>query len=371
LILSCGLFFILTCSASKLWSQPPTQPAGLISARVASANGNAYRDVPSQAVEDATILAVVGNTPILAGELLPQVREILEPSKDKLPADVLERQKQQLLQKFLEQRIQLRVLAQAFVQTIPEKQRSDVLAQIRSQINKKFYSEHVPSLIEKTKVHSAAELDVMLRKFGSSLKQQNKDFRLQAMARQMIQQAVSRDSEVTHDDLLTYYREHLSEYSFLARARWEKLSVPVNGFADKAEAERAIVEMGNLVLRGMPLAEVAKKHSQGLRANEGGYHDWTSKGALVSEVLDEAIFRLPVGKLSQILEDQKNFYIIRVVERQDAGRSSFEDMQSEIRKKILDGRFEVNLKEYMDQVRSDTYVWTIFDSVETTDSQRN
>lgn len=312
-------------------------------------------------VEDAEIIAVVGEDPILAGEVLPQVREILEPAKDQMPPDELVRQKRMLVQRLLEQRIQLRMLYQEFLKSLPEKQRKDVMKQVRSQLDQKFYTEQLPTLLERTKTKSAAELDRKLRKYGSSLEQQKKDFHEQAVARMMVQQHVKRDDEVTHDELLKYYHDHIKEYSFPARARWEQLTARFDRFPDKAAADRAIVEMGNLVLRGVPFAEVAKRHSQGVFADQGGYHDWTSKGSLVSEVLDRAIFSLPVGKLSRVLEDEQGFHIVRVIERTPAGRRPFEEVQEEIKEKIRNERFQENLQRYLDEVRARTHVWTIFD----------
>ncbi len=312
-------------------------------------------------VEDAEIIAIVGEEPILAGEILPQVRELLEPSREQMPPGEYEKQKRLLLERLLKQRIQLRMLYQAFLKSVPSAQREDVLKQVYTQLDQKFYSDQLAELLKKTKAKSAAELDGMLRKYGSSIDQQKADFREQAIARMMVQQNVKRNEEITHEQLWDYYQSHLSDYTFKARARWEKLTARFDRFPDKGAADRAMVEMGNLVLRGVPFAEVAKRHSQGLSAEEGGYHDWTSEGSLVSEVIDRAIFSLPVGRLSRILEDAQGFHIVRVIERESAGRRRFEDVQDEIREKIKKERFQQNLDKYLKRVQEETYVWTAFD----------
>ncbi len=353
----CWCALVLVVGRMPVWAQPVP---GAASRPLAVSQSPQSRPVARE-VEDAEILAVVGDTPILAGEILPQVREILEPARDKMTPEEYENQKRQLLQRLLKQRIQLRMLYQSFIASLPEKQRDEVLKKVYSQLDEKFYSDQVPDLLKKSKAKSAAELDQMLRKYGSSLEQQKLDFREQAVARMMVQQNVDRNEEVTHEELLEYYQQHLEEYSFPARARWERLTARFDRFPDKAAADRAIVDMGNLVLRGVPFAEVAKRHSQGSHADEGGYHDWTSKGALVSKVMDEAIFSLPVGRLSRILEDEQGFHIIRVIERQPAGRRPFEEVQDEIREKIQKERFQKNLNAYLEKVERETYIWTVFD----------
>jgi parvulin-like peptidyl-prolyl isomerase len=78
-------------------------------------------------------------------------------------------------------------------------------------------------------------------------------------------------------------------------------------------------------------------------------------------VLDEAIFSLPEAKLSQILEDERGLYIVRVTERKPAGRTPFEDAQDEIKEKITDQKKEKQFKAYLEKLRTKTPVWTIYD----------
>ena len=119
--------------------------------------------------------------------------------------------------------------------------------------------------------------------------------------------------------------------------------------------------MGNQVWRGASFAAVAKRRSQGPTASEGGSYDWTSKGSLRSDVLDEAIFTLPAGSLSKILTDNEGCHIVRVIERQDEAYIPFAEAQGAIRKKIREERSEAALKEYIDKLRNEFPVWTIFD----------
>ena len=50
--------------------------------------------------------------------------------------------------------------------------------------------------------------------------------------------------------------------------------------------------------------------------------------------LDAAIFSLPVGQLSEVIETKQGFHIIRVLERQDAGKVAFLEAQVKIREKL-------------------------------------
>jgi hypothetical protein len=152
----------------------------------------------------------------------------------------------------------------------------------------------------------------------------------------------------------------MADFEFPARARWEQLMANFDHFSSRQEAYRAICEMGNEVLRGADFAAVAQARSQGPTASKGGQHDWTSKGSLVSKEIDRAIFSLPVGRMSQVIEDSKGFHIIRVIERTDAGRKPFLEAQVEIREKLRDESIKSQKDEFLAKIKERTPVWTVF-----------
>jgi parvulin-like peptidyl-prolyl isomerase len=80
----------------------------------------------------------------------------------------------------------------------------------------------------------------------------------------------------------------------------------------------------------------------------------------VSTVLDDAIFSTQVGDLSDVLMDDDGFHIVRVLERKDAGHVSFVEAQVGIRDKIKQQRRDEKVREYLERLKRDTYVWNYF-----------
>ncbi len=310
------------------------------------------------------VVAIVGDQRIFAGDLLPMIDQMLADAVKTMPPgqrDQLARQRAMMIQQMLPRKIEIKLVLLDFYRSIPEDKLKEVLGNIDKQVGKQFYAEQAPKLQEQLGVEFLTELESKLHEFGTSIEAQKAEFREQMIARTMIGQSVDRSSEITHDQLLEYFHEHTKDYDIQARAQWEKLTVLFAKFPDKVTADQAIVAMGNQVLRGADFAAVAKKSSQGTNALEGGFHDWTTQGSLVSEVLDHAIFTLPLHRLSKRLEDQRGFHIIRVLAREEAGRVSFKEAQDEIRQQLQAERRKRQIREYVDELREKTYVWTFFD----------
>jgi len=314
-------------------------------------------------------VAIVGDRMILAGDVLPAVRQALKqmlaPYAKTMPPAELQRQWElglpPIFEKLLRQKIDLQLVYLDFENSIPPDKLKSVSENIKKQVNKQFYEHEIESLEKQLNVNSITDLDHALKQQGSSIPHQKEEYRQQMIAQTMVSKNVKKAAEITPDQLLDYYREHADQYEITARAKWEKLTARFDRFPNRAAAERAIVEMGNQVLRGAPLAAVAKRLSQGELAANGGHHDWTSRHALKSKAIDQAIFQLPVGQLSQILTDETGFHIVRVTRRQEAGKVPFTKAQETIRKTLEKQQRADALRHYVEKLRHSTYVWTIFD----------
>jgi hypothetical protein len=309
-------------------------------------------------LDDGTrLLAVVGSESILAGDLLGQVNDLLEPYRTRLTAEELETERERLIQQMLPHVVERKLVILDFLRDVPAERMPD----LREQVYKSFQEERLPEVLQKTKLGTAVELDAKLRTLGSSLAKQQEVYFEQMVGRLAVQKNVDINPEVTHDELLDYYRRHSQDYDVKARARWERLTVRFDRFASREEAYQAMVRMGNEVLGGAPLSAVAKRSSQDPQAHLGGQYDWTTQGSLVSKELDRLIFSMPVGRLSRIIEDGQGYHIVRVLEREEAGRIPFTEVQDEITEKIREERRQQGLRKYIDRLRSETPVWTIYD----------
>src|SRR5262249_53831147 len=130
---------------------------------------------------------------------------------------------------------------------------------------------------------------------------------------------------------------------------------------NKADARRRIALAGDEILRGAHFVDIAKAFSDGSTAAEGGQRDWTTKGALASDALNDALFGLPVGQMGPILQDRGAFHIIRVIERVEAGQTSFLNAQDKIKASLAKDDQRADRQKYLEELKEKSSVWTIFD----------
>jgi len=309
--------------------------------------------------EGAAILAKVGEYAILASEVMPTVNAIIEQNKDRIPPSQLEAQRNALVKRQLEQLVDNKIIYCDARRGIPEESYENVAKQISEQ----FEKVEMKAMMKRAKVTNRRQLNEKMLVMGTSLERERRAYVERTLGKQWVHHQIDFDKEITHEERLAYYQEHLADFEKPARARWEQLTVKFSKCPNKAEAYRILAEMGNRVIDGdaNTFARVAKARSHGSTASAGGIHDWTTKGSLVSDELDRALFTLPLGKLGPIMEDERGLHIVRVLERREAGRTSFIEAQGEIREKIRQHHIRDQLETYLAKLKKDVPVWTVFD----------
>ena len=309
--------------------------------------------------EGAQILARVGSEVVLASEVLPIANQTLAGVEgiEKASKSDVTKAREQLVKKILPQHIELKLLYVDATRNLPP----EAIENIQEQLGKRFEEHEVSHRLKELKLSSRRKLEEKYKEWGTSLEHEKHAFIEKAIAQQWVFEKLRKDEEATHEQLLDYYWEHATEYDHPTRVRWEHLEVAFNKHPDKREAWQRIAMMGNAVQQGQPLAKVAKERSDGVMASKGGQRDWLTQGSLKSEVLDQTLFSLPPGTMSPILEDETGFHIVRVVEREDAYRTPFEEIQGEIRESIKNDRKQERLQEFVAKLREEIPITTVFD----------
>ena len=312
----------------------------------------------AQSLAAAMVVARVGPEVVLEADLLtPKALEWLAQVSPGLPPEKVRELRLQICQQVMPSHIETLLVYVDACREIP----GEKLPEIRENVDKAFDEQQLPRMMESEGVANSLEFEQRLRSQGMSLDRMRKMFFERGLAQEWLRKNVGEVDEIPHADLIAWYQNHLAEYDYPAKARFESLTVKMGLKRSRSEAWDILAAMGNEVLGGRPLAEVAKARSEGPTASQGGSFDWTRQGSLASKKLDEVVFSLDVGELSAIIEDGEMLHIVRVIERKPAGRIPFLEAQVGIRETLMMDRRQVATDEYLSKLRARTPVWTVFD----------
>lgn len=318
-------------------------------------------------VEGSEIVARINGEAVLASDFNWQIDARIKAAGGQIPKSEITRVRQMMMHGQVLALVDTKLLYSEFRQKVP----ADNIPKIEEQLAEAFEEIEVPRLIKMLQVSDRVALEETLEKSGTTLREVRRQFNERQIAMEWLKQKTPKDQPITHEQMLAYYQEHTADYAYPSQVKWEELAVRFDHFGgDRDAAWQALCEMGNAVwaavqrnpaVTGPVFAEVAKEKSQGFTARDGGCHDWTTLGALKCEALNDALQTLDVGRMSDGIESDTGFHIIRVLERREAGKTPFTEAQADIREKLTEEQREQNFKTAVAKVREGARVWTLYD----------
>jgi peptidyl-prolyl cis-trans isomerase SurA len=123
------------------------------------------------------------------------------------------------------------------------------------------------------------------------------------------------------------------------------------GAAAEAKANELLAE----IRKGAKFDEVAKKSSDGPTAAQGGDLGAFKRGALAKE-LEEKVFAMKTGDVSDVIRTKQGYIILKVVEHQTAGIPPQKEVESQIQESIYYEKLQPALRAYLTKLREDAYV---------------
>jgi peptidyl-prolyl cis-trans isomerase D len=146
--------------------------------------------------------------------------------------------------------------------------------------------------------------------------------------------SVKSSIKLNEQDLKTYYEQNVARLSGKEERRASHILINASKMMPAAEREKAKARAQALLaqVKKSPesFAEVAKKNSQdaGSAAN-GGDLDFFGRGAMVKP-FEEAVFAMKKGEISDVVESDFGFHIIKLTDLKSPKQKSFEELRASI-----------------------------------------
>ena len=259
-----------------------------------------------------------------------------------------------------------------------QKDGAKILNAIYEEADQRFRESEIDPLKRNHNLDSDQQVKDYLAKRGRSLSEMQQSFRQMYLAESYLHTKVRDKVKVELNDQLKYYDEHANkkhDFDRPALITWREIVVepitndpakaatphdPTKLFTANDGREAARLEATALLERlrkGEDFATLAKRESDGPAGarNQGGLME-TSPGGYGIAAVNKALETLPIGKVSELIEGQDGFHIVKVENRRPAGPASFQEVQNEIKPRIENEKFVAERNALLAKLRKSTFI---------------
>jgi peptidyl-prolyl cis-trans isomerase D len=175
--------------------------------------------------------------------------------------------------------------------------------------------------------------------------------------------AVQKSLTVTDADLRSFYEQNQARLAQLQERRVSHILIESPASASAADRAKAKARAQELLaeLKKTPekFAEYARKYSQDHgSADKGGDLDFVTRGAMVKP-FEDAAFALNKGELSQVVETEFGYHILRVTDIRSPAQKTFEESRASLE---VDARRQLAQRKFAEE--AETFTNTVYEQAD-------
>jgi len=311
--------------------------------------------VPADSGPD--IAVTINGVDILESEIEKHVKsrlEMIAKQSAQMPPSFAEQYAKQLREQFIEQTIRRNLLDEKV------KQANIVITdeQVMSTIQEIAAAQKEPLSVE--------EFKKKLEEYGQSFDNVKEDVRNGLARNQFMEAHWAGKIDVTEEDARKYYDENLKQFEQPEQVRVSHILIKpvltdpnvdpnVDPYEDKAKARAKAREKAEDLLKqikdGADFAELAKTHSNCLSAQSGGDLGFFPRGEMVP-AFENVAFELEIGQISEIVEAEYGYHIIKATNHKNASTTSLEQAKDDIIKQLTQTKQSEIAEEYIESLKA-------------------
>lgn len=224
------------------------------------------------------------------------------------------------------------------------------------QIPDQYVNDEIKRIIKERFKGDAALFEQVLSDQKKTREEYMDELREQMAVSSMVSEEVTRRARITPEQVRDEYEAHLEKYAIPEKVKYSVIvlnkGTTEEDLAVKLQEAESIRQR---LIDGADFAETAKNVSEGSRAADGGAFPWMQPKDVRPE-LQEILSSLPAGEISEIIETDLEFYLLKVEARRLSGVKSFDEVRLSI-KTMLTNKERARLHaRWIDRLKATNYI---------------
>ncbi|MDT8317108.1 MAG: peptidylprolyl isomerase [bacterium] len=199
-----------------------------------------------------------------------------------------------------------------------------------------------------------AAFEATLKSKGLTIEGVKKSVTEQLSVQKMLEKEVQSKISISDKEISKFYSENPDYFKTKDSVRASHILIKTEENDDEkklAEARKKIDAILVELKKGGDFAKIAQEKSEGPSAPNGGDLGYFGKGQMVPS-FEEAVYKLKVGEISDVVKTQFGFHVIKLVDIKEAGTTPLSEVEDSIKMFLSRQKGEEVFKEFVAKLRS-------------------
>ena len=276
-------------------------------------------------------------------------RDMPEPERSQRRAEIWNQSLNQLIEREV-------VLQDAFAKL--NKVSKAQVGKLTAEADDEFDKTVLRGWMKRANVKTEDEFREMLKNQGVSLDMLRRSWVRNFMMMEYLRSRVHPYLEqVGPQEILEYYNKHPEEFQRPDAVHWQDIFVLADSkFTSRAEAHHLAEQLAARARSGEDFAKLAAKYDNGDSSFRNGDGLGSKRGEIKPPEAENVLFQMKDGDTA-VVELEKGFHVVRLVKRDYAGETPFDEKtQKQIKNKLTNEIGQIEIKRIVNKLKRDAVI---------------
>ncbi len=293
--------------------------------------------------KDNSMIASVNGNQITQEELQDAVQNMLASYQGQVPPEQMQQLQPMIQKQALENLINQKLLIQ-------QAEKDGITAE------DKQVEERINELISRFPNKEAFLQQIQAAGFTEEL--MRKEMNQNLVIETMINKKTGGIPDATTEEVEVFYNENPEDFKVPERVQASHIlftTEPTDSDDVKAQKRLKLASLKGEIEKGADFAQVATENSDCPSKEQGGSLGAVEKGKMVKEFEDVA-FSAKIGEVSDIVETQFGYHLIKVTDRQSAGTLELAEVRDKVQEFLTRQKKETVISDFIQGLRQDASI---------------
>jgi peptidyl-prolyl cis-trans isomerase C len=290
-------------------------------------------------VQETALVASVNGVAITGAEVEREVNNLIQQFGGQIPPEQMNQIQPRLQRQALDNLINMKLLGR-------EAERSEIT------IDPEEVTKRIDEIAKR--FPSVEEFQKQLAASGMTERALRGQIEQALKIESMIEGKTGEATEVTEEEISAFYEENPENFQMPERVQASHILIGVADDDDesaKEEKQQQLTDLRRQILEGADFAELAEQYSSCPSKAKGGDLGFFTRGQMVKPFEDVA-FALATGELSDVVETQFGYHLIKVSDHEEERELPLEAVQDRIKAFLENRKREQAVNDYIIQLRN-------------------